>query len=549
MAQKLSKPPQMDSTTSKKPIHSIILDTGPLIKNAISISTIIGSAEQLYTTPAIISEIRDAATRSRVETTLMPFLNIKTPTPASYEFVSAFAKKTGDFSVLSRQDLGILALAYEVHCERHGGTFGLRDEPGKPVKKTPEEEEAEKEAEEKSNENKLAAKQEQGAGNESTEQEENKDGERNGEKVLSEKNEETIVAEQSANVNVAEQPIEAEKTDEQGWETVGKKQTGKGKYKSRKQKPFKQNGQEIKGLKEESNSRPAERSNAAEVGPTGTPTEQDAQSQEKSTEPETTPQEGIPASMKEDAAPAETLEQDIASLNISSTQEPPVDSAAPTSESDDSDGEWITPSNLTKHQAKDSGGASAPLSTEQPQIGVATMTSDYAMQNVLLQMNLNLLSPSMQRIRNIRSTILRCHACFLTTKQMDKQFCPRCGGATLARVSCSTDKNGVFRVHLSAKYQYNKRGNKYSVPKPVAGTSNGRQREKGGGQGGWGRDLVLSEDQKEYQKQVDEGSRAKTRDLMDADYLPGILTGDRGKAISGKPKVGAGRNINSRKRF
>jgi RNA-binding protein NOB1 len=126
---------------NQKPIHSLVLDTGPLIKNVVSISTIINSAEELYTTPAIISEIRDEATRMRVQTTLMPFLKVRNPSPASYDAVIAFSKKTGDHAVLSRQDLGILALAYEIHCERNGGDWGLRSVPKGPIKLRPEEEE------------------------------------------------------------------------------------------------------------------------------------------------------------------------------------------------------------------------------------------------------------------------------------------------------------------------------------------------------------------------------------------------------------------------
>jgi RNA-binding protein NOB1 len=34
---------------------------------------------------------------------------------------------------------------------------------------------------------------------------------------------------------------------------------------------------------------------------------------------------------------------------------------------------------------------------------------------------------------------------------------------------------------------------------------------------------------------------------MDENYLPGILTGDRGRA-GGRVKVGAGKNVNSKKR-
>lgn len=39
----------------------------------------------------------------------------------------------------------------------------------------------------------------------------------------------------------------------------------------------------------------------------------------------------------------------------------------------------------------------------------------------------------------------------------------------------------------------------------------------------------------------------RERDLMDEDYLPGILTGERHRS-GGRVKVGAGRNVNSRRR-
>jgi RNA-binding protein NOB1 len=93
--------------------------------------------------------------------------------------------------------------------------------------------------------------------------------------------------------------------------------------------------------------------------------------------------------------------------------------------------------------------------------------------------------------------------------------------------------------------QWSHRGNKYAVPKAVHGAAN--HRVKGGGKGGWGNELILTGDQKEYTRALSEEKRQKQRDLMDADSLPGILSGDRARAL-GRPKVGAGKNINSRKR-
>jgi RNA-binding protein NOB1 len=118
----------------------------------------------------------------------------------------------------------------------------------------------------------------------------------------------------------------------------------------------------------------------------------------------------------------------------------------------------------------------------------------------------------------------------------------------LTRVSCSTDAAGNFKLHLKRNFQYNNRGNVYSIPKPTHGTASGKGANvKGGGKNGWGRELILAEDQKEYTKKLEEARRTKQRDLMDGDYLPSILTGARGSG-PGKIKVGAGRNINAKKR-
>jgi RNA-binding protein NOB1 len=136
-------------------------------------------------------------------------------------------------------------------------------------------------------------------------------------------------------------------------------------------------------------------------------------------------------------------------------------------------------------------------------------------------------------------------ACFTIVRDMSKQFCNRCGGDTLTRVTCSTNHKGEFQLHFKKNFQWNNRGAKYAIPKPVAGASN--QRVKGGGKGGWGNDLILSEDQKEYVRALEQSKREKRRDLMDEDYLPSILTGDR-SGQGGRIKVGAGKHVNSKKR-
>ena len=96
--------------------------------------------------------------------------------------------------------------------------------------------------------------------------------------------------------------------------------------------------------------------------------------------------------------------------------------------------------------------------------------------------------------------------------------------------------------------QWSHRGDRYSIPKPVHGAANGKAGQgKGGGKGGWGQELILAEDQKEYLRAAKGRKGQKETSLMDDDYLPSILTGDRAKP-TGRPRVGAGRNVNSKRR-
>lgn len=224
-------------------------------------------------------------------------------------------------------------------------------------------------------------------------------------------------------------------------------------------------------------------------------------------------------------------------------------------EEDESDGEgWITPSNIQKHKAKDTSSSAKNANGTPVTLQAAILTSDYAMQNVALRMNLNLVSPELTRISRLRTWVLRCHACFQITRAMERRFCPSCGQPTLLRAACTVDdRTGQLTVHLKKNFQWNNRGNVYSVPKPVHGTSNGRaprgSSASNGGTGGWGRELILAEDQKEFVRAAEDQKRAqrKALDVMDQDYLPGILGGGRSSA-GGKIRVGAGRNINSRKK-
>jgi RNA-binding protein NOB1 len=471
------------TSETPKPVHSLVLDTGPLIKNDPSVSSLIAQAEILYTIPAVIEEIRDVATRSRLETTLKPFLTIRSPTAASIKVITGFARKTGDLDVLSRPDIHVMALAYELECERNHGDWRLRSVPGqKRLNGAPPSKDAE-----------------QTSSAETTEF------------IFPTENSTPAPAPAPESRGAWGTPIPAAPVPVQDTESPPAPE-------------------EIVEEKEELT---VEDATAPEAPPT---TLEETLEKTHINLPET---HEVVNSASEPVIPTPTNEDTDTMFDASTVE-------VQQSETEDSDGgEWITPSNIKKHQEKDSNTSLNPQE-ETKTMQVATITSDYAMQNVLLRMNLNLLSPKLMRVRELKSWVLRCHACFHVSKDMTKQFCPRCGKPSLMRASCSTDKNGNFKVHLKKNMQYNTRGNVYSIPKPVAGTSNGKL-VSGGGKGGWGQGLILAEDQKEYVQAMTGARRKKEKDLMDEDYLPSILTGDRSNG-GGKPKVGAGRNVNSKKR-
>ncbi|KAK9270521.1 hypothetical protein L1049_026102 [Liquidambar formosana] len=84
---------------------------------------------------------------------------------------------------------------------------------------------------------------------------------------------------------------------------------------------------------------------------------------------------------------------------------------------------------------------------------VACVTSDFAMQNVLLQMGLRLLAPGGMQIRQLHRWILKCHACYTVTAEIGRIFCPKCGnGGTLRKVAVTVGENGIVPSRPSATY-------------------------------------------------------------------------------------------------
>lgn len=110
-----------------KKIQTLVLDAGPLI--TLSASSLQQHANAFYTTPGVYSELKDDNVRQQL-LIWNDTLKIRHPTEKSIKRVTDFAKLTGDYAVLSANDLHIIALAYELECEQNGGEWRLRKFPG-----------------------------------------------------------------------------------------------------------------------------------------------------------------------------------------------------------------------------------------------------------------------------------------------------------------------------------------------------------------------------------------------------------------------------------
>ena len=126
------------------------------------------------------------------------------------------------------------------------------------------------------------------------------------------------------------------------------------------------------------------------------------------------------------------------------------------------DGERAAPSAAaagTHDELDDDPAADSPISL---------VTSDFAMQNVALQMGLRVVaSDAGSRIREARRWALRCSACSFCSREAGRLFCPRCGNAALDKVEVVVGASGA--AAFGVRRSHCLRGTKFSLPKPRGG--------------------------------------------------------------------------------
>lgn len=137
---------------------------------------------------------------------------------------------------------------------------------------------------------------------------------------------------------------------------------------------------------------------------------------EESQDPQEEVGEESESSEEEDVDRVDEITSAVEQVDLDPTPPPQADLPSPHDakhDGEDSDGgDWINPSNVSKHRSKDLGLVPTGTGSDQSPLAAACMTGDYAVQNVLLSMGLGLVGEQGKRINKVKSWVLRCHACF-----------------------------------------------------------------------------------------------------------------------------------------
>jgi len=188
--------------------------------------------------------------------------------------------------------------------------------------------------------------------------------------------------------------------------------------------------------------------------------------------------------------------------NVGETNDAEDNTESEESSEDDDTDSWITPDNILA--VKSSYGKESAASES---VRVACMSTDYAIQNVLKQINLNIAALDGKIIKQLRTYILRCYACYKTTSIMTKIFCPKCGNKTLKRVAVSLDENGQQVIHINTRRPLTAKGKNTSIPRPQGGKHSSNP--------------ILFEDQPMPKQMPSRVARTKTN-ALDEDYIAGF---------------------------
>ncbi|XP_055913764.1 RNA-binding protein NOB1 [Eupeodes corollae] len=401
-------------------------------------------AENILTVPDVIEEVKNKRQIRRL--VVLPFdLQIREPHSDCLKFVTDFSKKTGDYASLSAIDLKIIALSYELEKE-HVGSDHIKTQHciSKVVA-------SKQKPEELIGNNKLVG---------------------------------FYVPKKGAKTDGSSDSEESESESEETLETAQQN--------SGSEEPSVKTSQNNEDTEKLEKSIPEPREECDDLNENEEYTEEELEKSFANL--------NCDSENSTDLLARTDFEEAECSSEDESEEENPEASGDEQEDYNDDSG-WITPSNIKKVKKDLEGKVEDEVIPT-----VACMSTDFAIQNVLKQMNLNVSALNGRVIKHVRTYILRCYTCFKTTSVMTKVFCPICGNKTLKKVAVSLDENGQQVIHINTRRPLTAKYKNQSLP-----------RFKGGKHS---RNPLLFEDQPMPRQMPSRVAKTKTNALNE-DYTAG----------------------------
>ncbi|XP_072321398.1 RNA-binding protein NOB1 [Eucyclogobius newberryi] len=443
-------------------VEHVVADAGAFLKKA----PLQEIGENIYTLKDVVEEIRDKPTRRSLA--FLPYeLKFKEPLPEHIRTVTEFSKKTGDYASLSATDIKVLALTYQLELE-HVGAQHLKKEPDVKVNI------------------------------QSTKRHPETPVNVAGFHFPSKKPDSSKTTPSHTRTNSCSEPqTEPDEGEEfNGFHFWRTPLPSLDDDLLRLLEPVAEDPSDTK-LEE----KPTKKTTKSQPTTLTTTSSEEFNSFHFWREPKPSFDEDLLSLLSDSGVSESKPDSALGEDSDEDKENEPQQDKEEEEEDEDDGGGWITPRNI-KQVKMDSGDWSQP-----EDVTVGCLTTDFAMQNVLIQIGLHVLSVNGMVIKQTRNYILRCHACFKTTTLMDKVFCPHCGNKTLKKLAVTVNEDGSMQMHFSRNPKVlNPKGLRYSLPQPQGGKH--------------GENPHLVEDQRFPQQRLSRKARQKTN-VFDPDYVAG----------------------------
>jgi RNA-binding protein NOB1 len=463
--------PNNNMEQQQQQIFDIVLDANAFLgSGSESLLTLCTKARYVYSLSNVLQEIRDVHARQRLAS--LPFeIKLATPSPESVKRVIEFARKTGDASVLSKTDILVIALTQTLNSHIVANLDNdIQNSTTVTNKSTTNTRPIIKAKPIDPNMSWAAmlggAHSQQPATTTSITTSTN-----DGEEINEQQNDHEENDEQQSNNNEEEENEELDDVDNDDDDDDDEPL------------PNIDNQQDWPGLPPKSTTIPA----PALLWP------QQPTSTHSSTIPTTTQQKSNPITTittntqplpqpKPTTTAATNLNNNfttkVRDSHILALNALPITSTSVNDDNDD-DSTWAKPGGssigwgapkppiitTTTTAIKPTPSAATKKSTNNNNL-VFCITSDFAMQNVLLRMLLPLMTPDGRRVTQIKNWVWKCDTCSkISAMDPDRKFCPSCGKPTLGRLAYSINSKGKISYHYSKTWRPQSRGVRYSIGK------------------------------------------------------------------------------------